>query len=155
MTSTVPTQDRGPSDDGGAALSFAVVLFDGHCGLCDGSVDFILRRDRRARFRFAALQSQAARALFAAHGTPRPDTDSLLLLEQGVLHAESEAVLRIARGLGLPWSLLGSLRLVPRAPRDALYRWVARHRYRWFGQRSTCRIPDPEQAARFLEDPQP
>jgi predicted DCC family thiol-disulfide oxidoreductase YuxK len=124
------------------------------CNLCNGFVQFVIRHDPAGRFRFAALQSEAGRALLAAHGlTPAAvaaEPESVLLLSAGRLHSHSTAVLRIAQGLGGVWRLAGAGWLLPRAWRDAAYRLVARHRYRWFGRRESCMLPTPELKARFL-----
>lgn len=107
----------------------SIVFFDGHCGLCHGAVRFILDRDRRGRFLFAPLHSPAARTLL---GNRALQGDSLLLLEDGRLYQCSTAVLRIARRLGGGWRLVSWLGVIPRPLRDAVYRFVARRRYRWF-----------------------
>ena len=128
----------------------ALILFDGVCNLCNGFVQFIIRRDPAGRFRFAALQSEAGQALLAAHGlAPVAEPESVLLLSGGRLYSHSDAVLRIARELGGPWRLLGVGQLLPRRWRDAAYRFVARHRYRWFGRQDSCWLPTPELKARF------
>lgn len=130
------------------------ILFDGVCNLCNGFVQFVIRHDAAGRFRFAALQSDAGRALLAAHGTAAAsaaaDPESVLLLSGGQLYSHSDAVLRIAQGLGGGWQLLGVGKLLPRAWRDAAYRFVARHRYRWFGRQESCLLPTPALKARFL-----
>ena len=128
-----------------------VVLFDGVCNLCNQTVQFIIDRDPTSRFRFAALQSETAAALLAPFGRQPPEEpQSILLLSEGRLYESSTAVLRIAAGLRRPWAWLGWLRVVPRPLRDALYRCVARSRYRWFGRSESCRLPTPELRARFL-----
>src|ERR1017187_4059456 len=124
-----------------------VVLFDGVCNLCNGAVRFILARDPAARFRFASLQSDAARRLL---GDSAP-SETIVLLEAGKTCTKSTAALRIARGLRLPWPLLYAFIAVPRPLRDLVYDWVARHRYRWFGKRDTCMLPTPELRERFME----
>lgn len=135
-----------PSDHG-------VVLFDGVCNLCNGTVQFILDRDRAKHFQFAALQSEAGARVLAAHGRGpvTGDPDSVILVEGGALYEHSDAALRVARRLGGVWSLLYALVVVPRFVRDAVYRFIARNRYRWFGRTETCRIPTPELRARFLQ----
>ncbi len=146
--------DRGPAGP--------VIFFDGVCGLCDGFVDFVMARDRRAAFRFAALQGETASGVLREGGSARgpsapPAGDgagewmrSILLRDRDGLHRKSDAVLRILVGLGGPWRLLGLLRLVPRPLRDIAYDFIARNRYRWFGKRDTCRMPTPEERERFL-----
>ncbi len=129
----------------------AVLMFDGVCSLCNASVDFVLRHDRRGRFAFASLQSDEAEAFLAAHGK-RADAllDTVVLADAEGLHERSAAALRVLRGLGLPWSLGYALVAVPRPVRDAVYRWVAANRYRWFGTRETCRLPSPAERERFV-----
>lgn len=128
-----------------------VLLFDGVCNLCNGAVAFVIRRDARARFRFAPLQSPAADALLASLGVSRAGLpDSFVLVEDGRVHLRSTAALRVARGLRFPWPLLGVLLVVPRFLRDPLYDFVARNRYRWFGKRDECMVPTAELQARFL-----
>ena len=127
-----------------------IVLFDGVCNLCNGAVDFIIDRDPQARFRFAALQSEAARPLLERCGLPAEFLGNIVLVEDGACYLRSTAALRIARRLATPWPLLYALVLVPRPLRDALYDWLARNRYRWFGKRESCRMPPPELEARFL-----
>jgi len=127
-----------------------VVLFDGVCNLCNGYVRFVVRRDPRRRFRFASLQSTFGASALLRHGLPADYLGSILLLEDGVLFAKSDAVLRIVRRLRWPWPAIGILVVVPRALRDLVYDWVARNRYRWFGKRESCMLPSADDAARFL-----
>ncbi len=129
----------------------AVILFDGVCNLCNGAVQFILRRDRAAYFRFASLQGQSGSALLAEHGQVN-DLSSMVLIEDGQLYTKSDAALRICRHLGAAWPILTLLRVIPRPIRDLVYSFVANRRYRWFGQSQSCMLPSPEQRARFLED---
>lgn len=126
----------------------AVVLFDGVCNLCNASVRFIIRRDPKARFRFASLDSPAAPTLLAS--APRPLPDSIVLIENGRLYTQSAAALRIARGLSWPWPALYALILIPRPLRDALYAFIARRRHRWFGRQESCPLPTPELRDRFI-----
>ena len=131
----------------------ALILFDGVCNLCNGFVQLVIRHDPAGRFQFAALQSEAGRAVLAAHGLDAnavaSEPESVLLEVDGLLYSHSDAVLRIAQGLGGPWRLLLAGRLLPRTWRDAAYRFVARHRYRWFGRQESCWLPTPELKARF------
>ena len=129
-----------------------VVLFDGVCNLCNGTVQFIVDRDPAGRFRFASLQSEAGARVLREHGREPPagDPDSIVLVEGGTLYEHSSAALRIARRLGFPWSLGVVGLAVPRLARDAVYRFIARNRYRWFGREESCRVPTPALRARFL-----
>ena len=133
----------------------AVVVFDGACVLCNGWVRFLLRHDRAGRYRFAAMQSPAGRALLAAHGLHPDDPLSLLLVEHDRPGGErastdSDAVRRVLAGLGGAWRVAHGIALVPRILRDPPYRWIARNRYRWFGRHAACAVPAPGHAARFL-----
>lgn len=131
------------------------MLFDGQCNLCNASVQWILRRDRRARFRFASLQSRAGSAAVAAAGHHGPLPDSLVLIdaagERLRIRFRSAAVLGIAAHLGFPWSLAAAGFVIPRLLRDAAYDFIARRRLRWFGSRATCWVPTKELRARFLD----
>jgi predicted DCC family thiol-disulfide oxidoreductase YuxK len=127
-----------------------VFLFDGVCNLCNGSVDFILRHDRSGRLRFASLQSPLGRACNQAAGLCADELDSMMLLEEGRLWTRSSAVLRTAWLLGLPWSLAAILFAFPAPLRDAAYGILVRNRYRWFGVSETCRVPTPDERARFV-----
>jgi predicted DCC family thiol-disulfide oxidoreductase YuxK len=127
-----------------------LVLFDGSCGLCNGWVDFVLRHDRRQLFQFSPLQSPIGSRVLADHALEAGDLSSIVLVtDQGVLR-ESTAVLHILRHLGGIWSLAYAAILVPRPVRDAVYRFVAAHRYRWFGHTDVCRLPTPQERTRFL-----
>src|SRR5262249_11131123 len=119
----------------------SIILFDGVCNLCNSSVDFIIRRDRRARFRFASLQSAPARLLLREFGLDDSDPKSIVLIENGRAYCRSTAALRIARRLCGPWPLFYVLIVIPPALRDWIYDLMARNRYRWFGRRETCRVP--------------
>lgn len=133
-------------------LDHPVVLFDGVCNLCSGSVQFILARDPKAHFRFASLQSDRAKELLSARGVtlPEGDPDSILLVDGERVYERSTAALRIARGMTFPWMLAWIFVIVPRPIRDLVYKWIAKNRYRWFGKSDTCWIPTPELRARFL-----
>ena len=129
-----------------------VIVFDGVCVLCSRWVDFILRHDRAGRFQLAAMQGEHGRALLVAHGLSADDPLSFLLVEDGRGYTDTDAIARVLRGLGRRWSWAGrALSILPRWLRDPAYRWIARHRYRLFGRREQCRLPDSAQAWRFLD----
>ena len=132
------------------SLPSAVVFFDGECHLCDGFVRFILDRDWEARFRFAPLQSAYARECFAGAGWDPAGLDSVVVLKDDHFYVLSDAVLEILAELPGIWSLGRHFRVIPRAWRNAVYRWVAANRYRFFGRRKTCRMPREGEAERFL-----
>ncbi len=117
-------------------------------------VRFLIARDPHARFRFAALQSEAARATCARVGyellaTSTPST--IVVIENGRALERSDAALAIARHLPFLWPVFGVFGVLPRGLRDALYRFVARNRYRWFGRIEACMVPTPELRTRFLD----
>ena len=128
----------------------AVVLFDGECNFCDGTVAFIIDHDPQANFRFAALRSPAAHRLLERCLPSARGRESLVLVEREKCYTRSTAALRIARRLQSPWLWLYGLIIVPRPIRDALYDWLARNRYRWFGKRDDCLVPDAAVRQRFL-----
>lgn len=130
--------------------SYPVVLFDGVCNLCNGIVKFSLQRDRNGILRFASLQSDAGKALLREHGIDESQMDTFVFVENGKAFTRSTAGLKLFRSFGIPWSLLYALIIVPRPLRDAVYNWIARNRYRWFGKEESCMIPSPEVRARFL-----
>jgi predicted DCC family thiol-disulfide oxidoreductase YuxK len=127
-----------------------IIVFDALCVLCSANAQFVLRHDRSGRFRLASMQGEVGAALYRRFGIDPADPDTLIVVDGDRLLRDSDAVLAIYGGLGWPWRMLGALRLVPRALRDPVYCWVARHRYRIFGRRETCWLPTPEQAGRVL-----
>ena len=134
------------------AAARPLILFDGVCNLCNAAVQWVLERDRDGQFDFASLQSDAARhAVEAAGDDPDALPDSIVLVDDDGTHVRSAAAIRIARRLGGVYSLLGVGLVSPRFVRDAIYAFIARNRYRWFGRRDTCMLPDPAVAARFLD----
>ncbi|AWV32155.1 thiol-disulfide oxidoreductase DCC family protein [Paenibacillus sp. FSL H7-0716] len=128
----------------------SIVLIDGVCHLCQGVVRFIIPRDPEAKFLFAPLQNEIAAKLMKASGLQPGQLNTVILLENGVYYTESAAVLRIARKLRFPWPAAYVFILVPRPLRNALYRYVAKNRYRWFGRDEQCMLPTPEIKRRFL-----
>lgn len=131
-------------------FSGGIVLFDGVCNLCNHSVDFIMKRDKVAYFRYASLQSPLAQDLLQERKFKMQDMNSVLLIEGSQVYQKSSAALRIARRLGGAWYLLYAFIIVPPILRDFVYSWIAHNRYRWFGKRETCRLPSPEERKLFL-----
>lgn len=129
-----------------------MVLFDGVCNLCNGTVQFILRHDPQGQFCFASQQSEVGQRLLAQHGIPASNAlaNSLVVIEGDRVWLESDAVLHILHRLGRVWSVLYLLRWLPKPLRDAAYRWLAHNRYHIFGKREACLVPPPEFAGRFL-----
>jgi predicted DCC family thiol-disulfide oxidoreductase YuxK len=128
-----------------------VVLFDGVCNLCNGTVVFIAKRDPAGRFSFAALQSPVGRRLLGRFGLPDDELETLVLIQEDRAFTRSTAALKIARHLSGLWPLAYAAIVIPRPLRDLAYRLVARHRYRLFGKRDACMVPSRELRERFLE----
>jgi predicted DCC family thiol-disulfide oxidoreductase YuxK len=127
-----------------------IVLFDGVCNLCNGAVDFIVRHDTKQRFVFASLQSGAGQALLRSYRLPTASYESMVLLKGGRLYQKSGAALQIAGALGGGWPLFKVFLLLPGPLRDAVYSYIARNRYRFFGKQESCRMPTPAERSRFL-----
>ena len=129
---------RGASGDLGGG---PIIVFDALCVLCSANAQFVLRHDRERRFRLASMQGAVGAKLLRAHGISPEDPDTIIVVDGDRAWRDSDAVLTIYAGCGWPWRALTIFRFVPRACRDGVYRWVARHRYRLFGKRETCWLP--------------
>ncbi len=127
-----------------------VIVFDAQCILCSANAQFVLKLDKAGRFRLASMQSPAGAALFRRFGIDPKDPETLIVVQGDRALRNSDAVLAIWAGLERPWRWLALLRSVPHPVRDAIYRWIARNRYRLFGRRETCWVPSPAQAERIL-----
>ena len=132
-----------------------VLLYDGVCGFCNGTVQLIIRHDRKRTLRFAALQSSFAASLMERHPFLK-DIDSLILVEQAgtpdeIIHIRSSGALHVARYLGGWWSLFLAARIIPAPIRDSIYDLFAKYRYRFFGKYDSCLLPPPEVRSRFIE----
>jgi predicted DCC family thiol-disulfide oxidoreductase YuxK len=132
-------------------MASAIILFDGTCLLCNAALRLVIANDPHAFFRFAPLQSDAAHDLVGKPPNKEMLGETIVLVEDGARFVRSAAVLRILARLRMPWPLFLVFAVVPRPMLDALYRWIARNRYRWFGRLDHCMIPTPEQRARFWE----
>lgn len=129
----------------------AIVLYDGWCNLCDYSVQFILKRDKNAYFKFAALQSETGKKLQEKYNLPTDTIDTIVLIEADKAYLRSTAGLRIARKLNRLWPILYVFIMVPPFIRNLIYRFIARNRYKWFGKKDACAMPTPDIKARFLD----
>jgi predicted DCC family thiol-disulfide oxidoreductase YuxK len=127
----------------------AIVLFDGECNFCDASVQFILKRDPQANFKFTSLQSDKGMELLKKYNVPI-EIDSLVLIDEEQYFTQSTAALKIAKKLTGPWKLFYIAIIVPMPFRDFIYRWIAKNRYKWFGKKQQCMLPTPDQRKRFL-----
>jgi predicted DCC family thiol-disulfide oxidoreductase YuxK len=126
-----------------------IILFDGTCAFCEGSVRFIAARDG-GYFKFGASQTPEARGLLEQHHVDRQAARSIILIEDGRAYLRSTAALRIARRLGAPWKLAAVFLWVPLPIRDAVYRVIAAGRHRLAGESNACKIPPPEIRARLI-----
>jgi predicted DCC family thiol-disulfide oxidoreductase YuxK len=131
-------------------MDHPILLYDGVCYLCNWLVRFAIKHDAHGRLRFSSLQSAKGRELLEANGIPAGDLDTVLLIEDGRVYDRSTCALRALRYLRFPWPLAYALIIVPRFIRDAVYDFVARKRYAWFGRMDSCPIPPPELRERFL-----
>jgi predicted DCC family thiol-disulfide oxidoreductase YuxK len=127
-----------------------IIVFDAECLLCSANAQFVLNHDRRGRFLLASMQGEAGSALYRRFGIDPTDSDTLIVVEGDCVRRNSDAILAIWAGLGWPWRAATIFRLVPRVLRDSVYRWVACNRYRLFGRRDTCWLPDPMFRDRML-----
>lgn len=133
-----------------SATDHPVILFDGVCNLCEGFVQWVIRRDPDATFRFAPLQSPVGEELLADCGLAGERLESVVLVEEQRCYRKSDAVIRVLARLGYPYRLVSPGRFVPRVLRDVAYDFVADRRYGWFGQKDACMMPTPDIRDRFL-----
>jgi predicted DCC family thiol-disulfide oxidoreductase YuxK len=127
-----------------------VILFDGVCNLCNGTVQFILKRDKQSRFKFASLQGEFGQRTLARFGLEETSLNSFVLLEGEKIYTHSSGALRIFLHLGGVWKMLYALIIVPRFIRDAVYNFIARNRYKWFGKQVSCYLPTADISNKFL-----
>ncbi len=122
-----------------------IILFDGVCNLCNGAVLFVIKRDKKDTFRYAALQSDIGQKLTKERGIDTEKVDSIILIEPGVAYyTKSTAALKIALDFGGVWKLLHILTWLPEGFRNRIYDYVAQNRYKWYGKKDQCMIPTPE-----------
>lgn len=126
-------------------------MFDGVCNLCNGAIQFVIKRDKEDKFRFAALQSEIGRKLVAERGIDTSKVDSIILIDPGVAYyTKSEAALEIGTELKGYRTLSNILRLIPSSLSNIVYDFIAKNRYKWYGKKESCMIPTPELQAKFL-----
>lgn len=127
-----------------------LVLFDGYCNLCSWSVQFILKRDSKDYFRFASLQSEIANQFFKDYNIPKGFYQSIVLIEKNAVYFKSDAALRIAHKLKGLWPVLYSFKITPKAFRDYIYTIIAKNRFKWFGKKEICYVPNEKYLVKFL-----
>jgi predicted DCC family thiol-disulfide oxidoreductase YuxK len=128
------------------------IVFDGVCALCSAWVGFVLKRDCAHEFQFAAMQTAAGRTILMQHGVDPDDPVTFLLVDDGAAYTDTDAALRVVSRFGTGWRIFaGIVRVIPSSLRNVLYRWIARNRYRFFGRRAACLVPNADEADRFLK----
>lgn len=133
----------------------SILLFDGHCSLCNAAVDFVLKRDAKKKLLLASMQGSEGQRVLKMYQLPPSYLETLVLVEQGQVYLGSTAALRVARLLGGGWPLFYSLIIIPKGLRDRIYQWIGTHRYKWFSRRASCRIPTASEKSRFLTEDHP
>ena len=128
-----------------------IVIFDGVCNFCNGSINFIINRDPEAKFAFTPMQSETAEVLVKEYGVFNVGEDTLIFIKNGECFMWSSAALEIAKDLSGPWSLFYAFIIIPVPLRDFFYKVFARYRYKLFGKRTECMIPSEEVRSRFIE----
>jgi len=129
-----------------------ILLFDGHCNLCNAWVQYVVKRDSSSTIRFASLQSGAGRRMLEEHKIDENYIESLVFFEEERFSVSSYAVLRTLSYLDGWQKHLIFLSVVPRSLRDIVYRFISKNRYKWFGRREQCMVPTAELSKRFLPD---
>lgn len=130
--------------------NFNTILFDGLCNLCNGSVNFILKRDKKGKFKFASLQSEIGTELTNKYNIDTNIVDSIVLIKNNKVFTKSNAVLEILKDLPIGWRVFRIGIILPKVIRDWLYDLIAKHRYRIFGKKDECPIPSKDVQDRFL-----
>ncbi len=128
-----------------------VILFDGVCNLCNGSVQFVIKHDQKAIFMFASLQGEVGQQLLREHKMPDTGLSSFILIQEGKVYTKSTAALTVAKQLSGVVKYLYIFRVIPTFIRDGVYNFIARNRYKWFGKQESCMVPTNEMLARFLK----
>lgn len=128
-----------------------ILLFDGVCNLCSKTVRFIIKRDPKAKFRFASMQSRSGQLLLTQLGLPLDNFNSLVYISDSQFYLKSTAVLKVLHKLNGGWKFLYCLNILPRFFRDMVYNFIAKKRYSIFGKSETCWVPAQEYLDRFLE----
>ena len=131
-------------------LTHSIILFDGVCNLCNGAVNFVIKRDPGNVFKFTPLQEKQGVLLLKKHAIDAQKLDSIVLVENKKVYTKSSAALRIARKLSGLWPLFFVLLIIPRFIRDGVYDFIAKNRYKWFGKKEQCMIPTPGLREKFL-----
>ena len=128
----------------------SIIIFDGVCNFCNSSVNFMMKRDKQNQFLFTPNQNEAGQKILAEQNRDVLNISTFFLYENGKIYSKSTAALKVARQLSFPWFLLYGFIVVPAFLRDIIYDFIAKNRYKWFGKKESCRMPTPEERAKFL-----
>lgn len=128
-----------------------VVFFDGVCNLCNSTVQFIIRHDRNRIFLFCSLQSKKTEEIFNKLNFNFSKPETIILLDRNKLYSGSTAILKILRKMNCPYQIFFILIIIPKPFREIVYRYIAKRRYKWFGKRENCMLPDDELKNRFID----
>lgn len=128
----------------------AIILFDGVCNFCNTAINFVLKQDKKGIFRFAPLQSETGQSLLNRYNLSTKEFDSFVLIDNGKVYKKSAASLQVMNKLPWYWKEVQLFRIIPTVFRDAIYDFIAKNRYKWFGKKDQCMIPTPEMRNRFL-----
>ena len=131
-------------------LTHSIILFDGVCNLCNGAVNFVIKRDPRNVFKFTPLQEKQGVLLLKTHAVDTQKLDSIVLIENEKVYVKSSAALRIARKMSNLWPLFFVFLIIPSFIRDGVYDFIAKNRYKWFGKKEQCMIPTQGLREKFL-----
>ncbi len=130
-----------------------IILFDGVCNFCNSTVNFVIDRDAKKKFKFAPLQSEIAKDLLSLHTVQSLDNyESVILIKNGKIYKKSSAAMEISLDIRGLWKIIYAFKIIPWFIRDIFYDIIARNRYRWFGREEACRIPEPGLKDRFLSN---
>ena len=128
-----------------------LVLFDGVCNLCNSSVQYVIKHDRYNKFKFASLQSDAAKEILLQFNVNNSDLNSIILIDNNKIFKKSLAVLRLLKILGGVYTLLYIFIIIPKPLRDWVYDYIAKNRYKWYGKKDSCMIPTKELKNKFID----
>ena len=128
----------------------SIILFDGVCNLCNASVNFVIKHDKKEQFLFASLQSDASKEILLHFNLKNLNEETVFLIENNKVYDKSTAALKIAKHLDDGFKVFYVFFIIPKFLRDWIYRFISNHRYQWFGKRKSCMIPSLKLKNRFL-----
>ena len=150
MLKTYSVESR-RGDQSSMEVNEPLILFDGVCNFCNGTVNFIIRMDNKKKIRFSTLQSEVAQSLLKKFDSEFHNFDFIVLIENDRFYIKSTAIFKVLRHLGGLWSLLYAFMIIPRPLRDLFYDLIANNRYKWFCKREVCMVPTEDVRERFID----